>query len=121
MLSVLTLACRYTQPSGTDLSPSIETIIARAQKNGFVYSDLRPNRQSTTALQMYPVPYSEHSSFFELTCFSMSFDWGRMIATVNVGSEASRGKMAKWVQKWEAERKKNSPTSVVPYRKVDYW
>ncbi|KAG9223867.1 hypothetical protein CCMSSC00406_0007729 [Pleurotus cornucopiae] len=112
----------YTQPAGTDMSPSIDTIISRSQSRSFTYSDLRPVRNSTAALQVYPVPYSEHSSFFELTCFAMSFEWGRMIATVNVGSETSRAKMAKWVQKWEAERrKKGKGAPVVSYRKVDYW
>jgi DNA cross-link repair 1A protein len=70
---------------------------------------------------MYGVPYSEHSSFFELTCFALSFDWGRMIATVNVGSEAARGRMGKWVEKWEAERKKMNKTAMVAYRRTDYW
>ncbi len=44
-----------------------------------------------------------------------------MIATVNVGSENSRQKMAKWVQKWEAERKKKGNDYVVEYRQPDYW
>ncbi|KAE9384073.1 hypothetical protein BT96DRAFT_950821 [Gymnopus androsaceus JB14] len=58
--------------------------------------------------RLYPVPYSEHSSFSELTCFAMSFEWGKMIATVNLGSETSRGKMAKWVERWEKERRKKA-------------
>jgi DNA cross-link repair 1A protein len=36
------------------------------------------------------VPYSEHSSFFELTCFALSLPCRpemKMIATVNVGNE----------------------------------
>ena len=35
------------------------------------------------------VPYSEHSSFFELTCFALSVPGPdlKMIATVNVGNE----------------------------------
>ena len=35
------------------------------------------------------VPYSEHSSFFELTCFALSVPGLelKMIATVNVGNE----------------------------------
>jgi len=44
-----------------------------------------------------------------------------MIATVNVGSEASRGKMAKWVSRWEAERKKHNKDYIVPHRHPDYW
>lgn len=78
-------------------------------------------KASTGALQLFGVPYSEHSSFFELTCFALSLDWARMIATVNVGSEASRAKMAKWVERWEAERRKRGKVEVVSYRAPDYW
>ncbi|KAJ3798933.1 DNA cross-link repair protein pso2/snm1 [Lentinula aff. detonsa] len=111
----------YIQPAGTDQTPSIPTIISRAQQNTFTHADLRQGRGSSSTLQVYPVPYSEHSSFFELTCFAMSFEWGKMIATVNVGSEASRGKMAKWVERWEKERKRQGRDYVVPSRKDDYW
>ncbi|KAE9398576.1 DRMBL-domain-containing protein, partial [Gymnopus androsaceus JB14] len=111
----------FTQPAGTDQVASIETIISRAQRNTFTYSDLHQGRGSSSTLQVYPVPYSEHSSFFELTCFAMSFEWGKMIATVNVGSETSRGKMAKWVESWEKERRKKGREYVVPSRKDDYW
>ena len=72
-------------------------------------------------MQVYPVPYSEHSSFYELTCFAMSFSWVKMIATVNVGSESSRTKMAKWVAKWEAERRKRGKDTVVLHHHPDYW
>ena len=44
-----------------------------------------------------------------------------MIATVNVGSESSRAKMAKWVAKWEVERKKRGKDTIVPHRNPDYW
>lgn len=111
---------RYTPPTGTDQLPTIASIISHPHR-GFNHTNLRPSRQSTSALQLFPVPYSEHSSFFELTCFAMSFDWGKMIATVNVGSENSRSKMAKWVAKWEVERKKRGKDEVVPYRHIDYW
>ncbi|KAF9047192.1 DRMBL-domain-containing protein [Hymenopellis radicata] len=111
----------YTQPSGTGQSPTIPAIIERLKNTSYTYSDMTPARNSTSTLQLYMVPYSEHSSFSELTCFAMSFQWGKMIATVNVGSEASRGKMAKWVQKWEAERKKKSQDYVVEYRHAEYW
>lgn len=96
-------------------------MITRSQGLGFTHANLQPMRNSTSTLQVYGVPYSEHSSFFELTCFALSLDWGRMIATVNVGSEASRGKMAKWVERWEAERKKRGGAKVVEYRAEDYW
>jgi DNA cross-link repair 1A protein len=44
-----------------------------------------------------------------------------MIATVNVGNESSRGKMAKWVAKWDVERKKRKNDDIVSYRHPDYW
>ncbi|RDB23954.1 DNA cross-link repair protein pso2/snm1 [Hypsizygus marmoreus] len=110
----------YTQPAGSEQMPSIPSIISRQHK-GFTYASLQPARNSTSTLQLFPVPYSEHSSFFELTCFAMSFDWGKMIATVNVGSETSRGKMAKWVARWEAERKKRGKDVIIPHRHFEYW
>ena len=51
----------------------------------------------------------------------MSFSWVKMIATVNVGSESSRAKMAKWVAKWEAERRKRGKDTVVLHHHPDYW
>lgn len=111
----------YHQPAGTDQNPTVATIISRASHNDFTHNDLNCARGSTTNVQIYTVPYSEHSSFSELTCFAMSCDWKRMIATVNVGSEKSRRKMAHWVQKWEAEKKKTPNTQVVPHRHTEYW
>ncbi|KAK2463603.1 hypothetical protein APHAL10511_004354 [Amanita phalloides] len=111
----------YAQAAGTDQMPSIATILSRIPHCKYSYLDLHPSRQSTKSLQIYPVPYSEHSSFFELTCFAMSFDWIRMIATVNVGNESSRRKMDKWISKWEVERRKRGNDIVIPYRHMDYW
>lgn len=84
-------------------------------------------RNSTFTHELYGVPYSEHSSFYELTCFTLSVDWGRIIATVNVGSEGSRGKIKAWVEKWDKERKRRKAAGVkdidgvVPYRSPEYW
>ena len=111
----------YTATNGTDLLPSISTVISRSQSRTFNYSNLTPMKNSTPALTVYGVPYSEHSSFFELTCFALSFEWTRMIATVNVGSETSRKKMGKWMERWEAERKRRGTTQVVDPRADDYW
>ncbi|KAJ8590139.1 DRMBL-domain-containing protein [Rhizopogon salebrosus TDB-379] len=110
----------YTPPSGSDLSPSITSVISRGQSRSFSYADLKPMQKSTYDVQLYGVPYSEHSSFFELTCFAMSCDWIKMIATVNVGNEKSRAKMAKWVERWENEKKRNKEV-MVKSRAADYW
>lgn len=102
--------------------PTIASIITHAaSKRDFKYTDLKASGKSTTTLQVYPVPYSEHSSFYELTCFAMSLNWAKMIATVNVGSESSRGKMKQWVDRWEAERKKRVKDTIIPHRHPDYW
>ncbi|KAG1850713.1 DRMBL-domain-containing protein [Suillus subluteus] len=110
----------YTPPSGSDLSPTIPSIISRGQSRSFTHADLKPMQKSSFSVQMYGVPYSEHSSFFELTCFAMSLDWVKMIATVNVGNERSRAKMAKWVERWEIDRKRSKEAMVKP-RAADYW
>ncbi|KAG1811490.1 DRMBL-domain-containing protein, partial [Suillus subaureus] len=110
----------YTPPSGSDLSPTIPSIISRGQSRSFTHADLKPMQKSTFGVQMYGVPYSEHSSFFELTCFAMSFDWVKMIATVNVGNERPRAKMAKWVERWEIDKKRSQEAMVKP-RAADYW
>ncbi|KAF8623211.1 hypothetical protein AX15_006449 [Amanita polypyramis BW_CC] len=110
----------YTHAVGIDQTPTIATVLSRVPHRDYTYLDLRPSRQSTKNLQIYPVPYSEHSSFFELTCFAMSFNWAKMIATVNVGSDSSRQRMARWFSRWEMEKKRGS-AAIVPYRHPDYW
>ncbi len=50
---------------------------------------------------------SEHSSFRELMCFCLALHLGRVVPTVNVGSQKSRERMKMWVDKWELEKRKN--------------
>ena len=69
--------------------------------------DLTPQRGSTKEANCFGVPYSEHSSFRELTMFCCALRIGRVIPTVNVGSAKSRDKMKGWIEKWEIEKKKN--------------
>jgi len=111
----------YSPPAGTSASPTIASILARPPHREFTYSHLRPTRGSTPTAQLFGVPYSEHSSFFELTCFALSLDWARIVATVNVESAASRAKISAWVARWEAERRKGMAGDVVPYRTLEYW
>ncbi|KLO08694.1 DRMBL-domain-containing protein [Schizopora paradoxa] len=121
----------FTPPAGMDMSPSISKVLARDMTRApFTYAQLKPIRANAapvsvkSKITVYGVPYSEHSSFFELTCFALSCDWVRMIATVNVGSAASRAKMSSWVAKWEKERERRRSGEedvVVPYRSEDYW
>lgn len=104
--------------------PSIPHIISRDQARDFTHANLRLAKNSSSKVLLYNVPYSEHSSFFELTCFAMSLDWGKIIATVNVGNPRSRAKMEKWFEKWRAERTKrlrDEGSEFVQYRSLDYW
>ncbi|MBW0469197.1 hypothetical protein O181_008912 [Austropuccinia psidii MF-1] len=57
-------------------------------------------------IQCFGVPYSEHSSFYELSCFCISMDWKKIIPTVNCGSASSRAKMKIWIDRWKIERNK---------------
>ncbi|KAH9010688.1 beta-lactamase-like protein [Lactarius hengduanensis] len=111
----------YSPPAGTSSTPSVGSTLARPPHREFTHADLRPARGSTPSAQLFGVPYSEHSSFFELTCFALSLDWARIVPTVNVESAASRAKISTWISRWEAERRKR-PLGVVPlYRSPEYW
>jgi DNA cross-link repair 1A protein len=133
---------RYTPPAGTDTG-NLQNIINRNQKRMYNWASLRPMRNSSPSVMLYGVPYSEHrfadlppfqerrmtpisSSFFELTCFALSTQYVKMIATVNVGSAKSRAKMDGWFEKWEIERRRRDKEkadnhSVVAFRDKEYW
>lgn len=111
---------RFSPPGGAGLVTDISSMLTNAQRRQFTWEDLKQMKGSDVNLQVYAVPYSEHSSFFELTCFALSVEWEKMIATVNIGSEASRAKMSQWFERWKKERAKRKG-SVVHYRNIDYW
>ena len=69
--------------------------------------DLTQQRGSTNRAKCFGVPYSEHSSFRELTMFCCALRIDRIIPTVNVGSAKGREKMKVWCERWAVERKKN--------------
>ncbi|CAE6398267.1 unnamed protein product [Rhizoctonia solani] len=110
----------YTRPAGQNMAPTVDQILAQARAHKFNSTDLRPQRGSNPRVTIYGVPYSEHSSFRELTCFALSVDWDRMIPTVNVGSAESRQKMQTWFEKW-AKSRKDRGGAMVEYRCADYW
>lgn len=95
-------------------------MLTKAQHRRFTWQDLKQMKGSDINLQVYAVPYSEHSSFFELTCFALSIEWEKMIATVNIGSDASRAKMNQWFERWKKEKEKRKEP-IVQYRDIDYW
>ena len=99
----------YRAPAGRMLAnPPVPTVLRGEHwQSPFTVEDLQPQRGSTRESACYGVPYSEHSSFKELTMFCCALRIGRVIPTVNVGSEKSREKMKAWMDRWEGEKRKN--------------
>jgi DNA cross-link repair 1A protein len=89
-------------------SPSISTVLhSENWRSRYSMRDLVPQRGSTREAACFGVPYSEHSSFRELTMFCCALRIGKVVPTVNVGSAGSRAKMKGWIERWEMERRKN--------------
>ncbi|KKK16638.1 hypothetical protein ARAM_000509 [Aspergillus rambellii] len=99
----------YRPPAGRALeNPSVSTVLHSTHwKTPFSARDLTPQRGSTRESACFGVPYSEHSSFRELTMFCCALRIGRIIPTVNVGSQKSRERMKTWFERWEAEKRKS--------------
>ena len=99
----------YRPPAGRMLkNPSVETVLRGEHwKTPFTAQSLTPQRGSTRESACFGVPYSEHSSFRELTMFCCALRIGRVIPTVNVGKQESREQMNLWIERWEAEKKRN--------------
>lgn len=89
-------------------SPAVQTVLTSDNwKSRYTVAELVPQRGSTREASCFGVPYSEHSSFRELTIFCCALRIEKIIPTVNVGSAASRTKMKAWIDRWMSERKKN--------------
>lgn len=101
----------YRPPAGRFVeSPSVDTILrSNNWKSSFSMHELVPMRGSTREASCFGVPYSEHSSFRELTMFCCALRIEKIIPTVNVASATTRKKMQGWIERWMAERRKNGP------------
>ncbi|KFY22559.1 hypothetical protein V493_06501 [Pseudogymnoascus sp. VKM F-4281 (FW-2241)] len=98
----------YRPPSSRLIdSPSVSAVLnGQNWRSGYTMADLRPQRGSTREAACFGVPYSEHSSFRELTMFCCALRIEKVVPTVNVGSAASRAKMRVWIERWLAERRR---------------
>ncbi|KAK5174323.1 DNA cross-link repair protein PSO2/SNM1 [Saxophila tyrrhenica] len=89
-------------------SPSVQTVLTSDNwKSTYSMKDLVPQRGSSSRASCFGVPYSEHSSFRELTMFCTALRIEKVIPTVNVGSKKSRERMKAWCERWATERRKN--------------
>lgn len=89
-------------------SPAVQTVLhSQNWKSSFSMKDLTPQRGSTNRASCFGVPYSEHSSFRELSMFCCALRIDKIIPTVNVGSAKSREKMKAWCDRWAVDKKKN--------------
>ena len=89
-------------------SPLVQTVLHSDNwKTNYSMAELMPQRGSTRESNCFGVPYSEHSSFRELTMFCCALRIDKIIPTVNIGSAKSREKMKGWIEKWAMEKKKN--------------
>lgn len=100
---------QYRPPKGRFVeSPLVSTVLhSENWKSGYSMKELVPQRGSTSRSSCFGVPYSEHSSFRELTMFCCALRIDKVIPTVNIGSAKSRDSMKVWCERWAAERKKN--------------
>lgn len=88
-------------------SPSVAAVLTGENwRSRYTMADLSPQRGSTREAACFGVPYSEHSSFRELTMFCCALRIEKIVPTVNVGSAASRAKMKVWIDRWLTERRK---------------
>ncbi|KAL1855564.1 hypothetical protein Plec18167_004097 [Paecilomyces lecythidis] len=98
----------YRPPTGRMLdNPPVSAVLHSDNwKTQFSVRNLVPQRGSTKESSCFGVPYSEHSSFRELTMFCCALRIARIIPTVNVGNRKTREKMKAWFERWEVEKRK---------------
>ncbi|EOR00901.1 DNA cross-link repair 1A protein [Wallemia ichthyophaga EXF-994] len=106
-------------------SPSIDLLLKQdlSRWDTYTHKHIHSTRGSNDYVSCYGVPYSEHSSFTELTCFALSIDHTRIIATVNNAKPASRLRMKNWFDAWLLERRKRCERGEysVEARSENFW
>ncbi|KAI5304838.1 hypothetical protein KEM55_009248 [Ascosphaera atra] len=99
----------YRPPKGRMTeNPEVNKVLYSDNWNtALSFKDIKPQRGSTDESACFGIPYSEHSSFRELTMFCCALRIGRIVPTVNVSNATSREKMKKWFERWEWEKRRN--------------
>ncbi|KAI4842464.1 DRMBL-domain-containing protein [Aureobasidium sp. EXF-8845] len=98
----------YKPPSSRLDTPNVQNILySSSWKSAYSIKDLSPQRGSTNRSKCFGVPYSEHSSFRELSMFCTALRIEKIIPTVNVGSAKGRERMKGWADRWITHREKN--------------
>lgn len=98
----------YKPPGGRMLdNPQVSTVLYGDNwKSHYSMKDLVPQRGSTSKAASFGVPYSEHSSFAELSMFCCALRIDKIVPTVNIGSAATRAKMKAWIDRWAQHKAK---------------
>lgn len=86
-------------PTGWTYKPSKNNNISDSPPT-FNLKDLEKCRKIKNNIQLFKVPYSEHSSFLELEQFCTGLNVRKIIPTVNVQNANSRGKMNYYLEQW---------------------
>ncbi|TGZ80648.1 DRMBL-domain-containing protein [Ascodesmis nigricans] len=95
----------YKPPTSRAKEPRVEDVLwGREWRSRYSVEEMVPVKGATERARVYAVPYSEHSSFRELTMLMCGLEVGKVVPTVNVGSEKSRSAMRRWIEKWERQR-----------------
>ncbi|WFD31710.1 DNA cross-link repair protein PSO2/SNM1 [Malassezia sp. CBS 17886] len=98
------LAVSPAQPLGT--------LLTSLEPPGFTTRGLTTSKDSTAEIQLYSVPYSEHSSFYELMAFSISLPHARIIPTMRAWTDL-------WTQ--EAQKREREGLGPLPARSPAFW
>jgi DNA cross-link repair 1A protein len=97
----------YKPPGSRSSNPKVEDVLfSPSWRSVYNIAQMKSMRGSNEKVKMFAVPYSEHSSFRELSIFCCALQIGKVIPTVNVGSKKSRDKMNGWIEKWDQFRRK---------------
>lgn len=67
----------------------------------YAFIDVAPSKTNKAPYNIYSLPYSEHSSFRELSYFGIFFNIGKIIPTVNTHNEWSIKRMDDIIAQWE--------------------